>query len=375
MKKQIKEIIEIAAFTSLLILGATATLNLALKKLKNPNRSYSAFVAPYSYVSANYKKAGLSKSDIKQLLIETSPSQGWKYQPVTGFTETARRSKFVNISELGFRLNSSHQPSDESFLSKDTSQERIYFFGGSTTFGYGVTDKQTIPAQLQLERPDSQVFNFGRGYYFSEQENHLLDGLLNNGAPKPDLAIFLDGLNEGCAITTYQEQLAKLFERASSQDYNWHADEALKPFLYAISKAKNKLGIQSQTVGRDVKQNTCRNMNLPPIPFSEVFAANLRSRESICKKHGIKCLTFLQPLPGIQSIHNHINPEFKSALARKYKQIKPLLQSGEFHFLDISSSLSTIKNHAYIDDVHYSPEANTVIAKSINAAINKSTSH
>ena len=52
--------------------------------------------------------------------------------------------------------------------------------------------------------PNLQVFNFGRGYYYSEQENILLDRLINNGAKKPDIAIFIDGSTERNSINIYQ---------------------------------------------------------------------------------------------------------------------------------------------------------------------------
>mgnify|MGYP001342391119 CR=1 FL=1 len=69
---------------------------------------------------------------------------------------------------------------------------------GSTSFGYGVEDNHTIPAQLEkISNNKLKVFNFGRGYYYSQQEHDLLYDLIKKEAPIPKYAIFLDGLNEG----------------------------------------------------------------------------------------------------------------------------------------------------------------------------------
>ena len=77
----------------------------------------------------------------------------------------------------------------------------IFVLGGSTAFGYGVPDEDTVPSQLQrllgrldIARPP-RVYNFGRGAFYSTMERILFDKLITLG-PKPDLVVFLDGLNE-----------------------------------------------------------------------------------------------------------------------------------------------------------------------------------
>lgn len=372
MKRKIaKEAIKIASFTSFLLIGLTFALDQTLRHLKNKNRSYSAYVAPYPYVLKNYLDSGLNDADVKQLLIETTPNQGWRYEEILGFTETPRSGQFVNVSPLGFRRNNSTIPKDSLITTNPAKNDLIYFFGGSTTFGYGVSDNQTIPSQLEKLRPGTQVINFGRGYYYSEQENLLLDRLLNNGAAKPKVAIFLDGLNEGCTISTYKNQLQELFARSSSVDYSWRGDEILKPYVYSSNKLLSKLGLDKDNVGRDIKEQTCSNLGLSPIPIREVFSTNIKSREAICKKHGLPCLTFLQPLPGVNAQHNHINPTFKESLEKKYLLIAPTTTRRTDGLIDISESLSGLQKHAFIDDVHYSPEANAIIANEINKHLNK----
>ena len=75
----------------------------------------------------------------------------FRFVPFLGHTETDRVGKFVNFSEKdGRKVN---RP--------ETCEKYIYLYGGSTTFGYGVTDYQTISEYLQRSLTDYCVFNHG----------------------------------------------------------------------------------------------------------------------------------------------------------------------------------------------------------------------
>lgn len=76
----------------------------------------------------------------------------------------------------------------------------IFVFGGSTTFGYGIADGETIASALQRKLANSsskpiRIYNFGRGHYYSTQERILFSNLLGAGTVA-DVAVFIDGLNE-----------------------------------------------------------------------------------------------------------------------------------------------------------------------------------
>ena len=117
----------------------------------NAKTVYKSEVEKYPYVFQEYEKAGYDKSKILQLLNETWINNGWQYETRTVFKETPREGQFVNVSKLGFRRNEVNHPLDSSILDLDKNQKNklVYFFGGSTTFGYGVQDSHTIPAQLE----------------------------------------------------------------------------------------------------------------------------------------------------------------------------------------------------------------------------------
>ena len=75
----------------------------------------------------------------------------------------------------------------------------IFMFGGSTLWGTGSPDRNTIPSELQaLLGPEYDIYNFGETGYVSTQElNYLLHRLSLGDIP--DTVIFYDGVNDGYA--------------------------------------------------------------------------------------------------------------------------------------------------------------------------------
>src|SRR5712692_403554 len=103
--------------------------------------------------------------------------------------------RYVNVTESGFRLTKNQGP----WLPDRTKYLTIFLFGGSTAFGYGLPDGETVASYLQEffssccpSRP-ARIYNFARGGYFSSQERVLLEKLIVAGFI-PDMAVFIDGL-------------------------------------------------------------------------------------------------------------------------------------------------------------------------------------
>ena len=129
----------------------------------------------------------------------------------------ATTGRYINVSEHGFQQqiapplstkqeSSSYDPwshrliKDQGSWPPDPMAFNVFVFGGSTTFGTGVADEQTIASFLQefLRQGGDQdifVYNFGRPGSFSTTERQLFEQLVIFGFT-PDVAIFIDGLNE-----------------------------------------------------------------------------------------------------------------------------------------------------------------------------------
>ncbi len=139
---------------------------------------------------------GEDPARVRALLRETW-SVGYRYEPFTQFRERTVRGRYVTVDPAGFRGGGG-----VAVWPPPAAARTVFVFGGSTTFGYGLPDAETIPAALERRLAAEPactgrfaVYNFGRANYFSSQERALFERLLVDGN-RPDAAIFIDGLNE-----------------------------------------------------------------------------------------------------------------------------------------------------------------------------------
>ncbi len=151
---------------------------------------------------------GRTPDEIEQLLRETW-SRVYVYRPFVQHHEAPQTGQYVNIDPAGFRRGADPGP-----WPPDPAATNVFFFGGSTAFGYGVADDETIPSRAQEAlaaacSSDVRVYNFGGGNYYSEQERVLFEQILAAGHPI-DVAVFLDGLNEWKESPKYTARLEYL---------------------------------------------------------------------------------------------------------------------------------------------------------------------
>ena len=173
-------------------------LNLILYAIIVAKRSAKPMTPMDLYGSNKILKAypGWREEDVRTLITETWRKLDLEYEPFTGYREKSMQGKFVNVDPAGFRLSKDQAP-----WPPRPKMTNVFVFGGSTAFGYGLPDDQTIPSFLQeCGAEDSShsgpaVYNFGRATYFSSQELILFEQLLKSGFV-PQVAVFIDGIND-----------------------------------------------------------------------------------------------------------------------------------------------------------------------------------
>ena len=199
MKAKVKDIYRFAAYTTLNILVMLILLNLILAgyyKLREfdiKNVAKKILNKQSNEILVKYYKNAYSIDEIHKIIKEDYSSLKYQYQPWVEFRDRPFSGQYINIGSDGNRLNYKNQEYDPGKFT-------IFIFGGSTMRGFLIKDEDTIAAYLEKELPDCQVINFGRDFYFSTQEMLLFLSLLKEGK-KPDIAIFLDGLNDTRIIT------------------------------------------------------------------------------------------------------------------------------------------------------------------------------
>ena len=125
-------------------------------------------------------------------VMESTVVQGMYAPFVVWRTNSILSCDTLSITEDGYRLTPG--------TSQDIDAYRVFLFGGSSMWGFGVSDSCTIGAYLQrdlekmTERPVA-VLNLGQLGYASTQEMIELILQLRSGNV-PDLVVFYDGVND-----------------------------------------------------------------------------------------------------------------------------------------------------------------------------------
>ena len=312
----------------------------------------------------------LSEKESLILYLETWQKQRlFEYEQFTGHIDIPRKNlKYVNFTKLNGRK----------IKNKDVCDVNFFFYGGETTFGYNVTDKQTFSYYfndiLNNEFPNKNycVFNFGRKGYFSTQENILFQQhLLKKRFQPGDFIFFVDGANEG----GNKNVIGNLFLEdiyISLHQKHWNVYKHTFPIFFSSLPIVQFVERMQQKIKKNKNpqlQNVSENMNSEEL--LSVFQNNIDIRISICKKFVLNCYTFLQPLAGIHGIYfNNIPKNIametrpKGNERKKNQKKYSILKKAE-NFIDIAASLNNEKKLSYVDGINYSPPGNKSIAEYI----------
>jgi len=300
--------------------------------------------------------AHMSQPDAVELLRNTVALR-YRFAPWAGMRERPTISRFVNVNEYGIRSNGRPMGSIAAL------QDAIWFFGGSTTFGYGVADHESIPARLEtaLARP---VVNFGAAAFFSAQENLRLVQVLRYGY-RPSRVIFLDGINESCRVVD-DERADPRFEDLLNA-YRWEPLEIVRPVAYVTSKLGDRVAaLMGRVPPADPEESLTCDGPEGPRPLNVVHARMLAERDTLCRLYALECTTFVQPFPGLHGRHDDYlslpQPD-RDWYRDKFRLLEGNWRAAGAVF--VTDALDRHPDHAFIDSAHYSQAAHQLIAEAM----------
>jgi hypothetical protein len=318
-----------------------------------------------------------SMTDQQRLqLLNESYTRRLRFDQFVDGKEPPYHGTFVNISEHNYRITPPQGP-----WPIDPSNYNIFVFGGSTTFGYGVTDEQTIPFYLQELLSESKftarrvaVYNFGFASCYSTPERILFQQLLQNGA-KPDLVVFIDGLNDfywaDDGIWALVPQLKEAAEPRSNmrQLANYVVGiYRLTPLARAVVSVGEKFGIRDHAIDTSALVPTV----IPRYLF------NKRADELMAGEYNIPAVFVFQPVPTYNfDVHYHLFMADDLYVMWGNDVIGyPLMADYVNHhdmgkdFLWLADMQKGIQKPIYCDQVHYTAEFSKQIADQILEFIN-----
>ena len=312
----------------------------------------------------------------KQHFLDQDQLRG-EYYPFIGFKEKPLVSSTINVDKDGYRIsrNNSKKPD-------------IFFLGGSTMFGYGSNDENTIPSLFAKFTNDTlTVRNLGNGAHNSSQNLiKIQDELLNFKNPK--YIISYEGANE----------LVNLLKGINSNYkhlYSLQFKKNINNYLLNENKLRFKSLLESQTkflksfmlfflskigfIESEHPQNSFNNDQKSVEKSVDLFLNNWKSLSLIGKEEKIKVFLFLQP---VVSSNNHKTDylvdmiDYKTFYDKMYFLIKekifsePSLEIVKNNFYDLSKKLDAKEPYFY-DHVHINPKGNLIITKEITKQIFK----
>ncbi|MEN9576817.1 MAG: hypothetical protein RL514_4672 [Verrucomicrobiota bacterium] len=312
----------------------------------------------------------LTDAEILQLQEETW-GRHLAYEPFTEFKEGKFSGKHLNVSPAGFRFGAEAGP-----WPPDPQRMNLFVFGGSTTFGYGVADGETLPAQLQVQlrrlAPAKQVsvYNYGRGFFASTQERILFQQLLLQGR-RPAIAVFVDGVND--AVFPADESALSADLDAAVRRKNGQAHDLGLLGQFPLLRPVERLLVGDATPAREQALWRMVNPSGQPPSLEQMtqwvgtrFLTNARLSAATGRELGVRTLFVWQPCPFYHSDPTRFPFKFNAGdqfvratyehMTRRDRKELPE------HFLWLADGQDTLPGPLYVDAAHYSSAFNAVLA-------------
>ena len=329
---------------------------LYFQKLGNDNFAIiSAYKSVVFRASDDYKSRLVNNNNLlrpdsikvnEQIVNEVIASNSFEYTPWVDFKLKDFTGKYVNSK--GFVRKS--VPDKYSNPAKPAIK-KIFLFGGSTMFGFDVTDNETIASALIdiyskecIGCSSIQVFNYGVLSYYSYNELMLFNYLLSTNNI-PDVAVFLDGLNDLFMFQAARERLPWYYFRLKENIQN-EKDSTLS--LFQLKKGQSE-----QEAAKNVVDN---------------YLSNISHIKRLGEIYKSDALFFIQPNPYYHYPNQLKDPVADTSENKLIKYGYDLLKikcdtSSGTYFL--GNMLESEKELPFIDEIHYSPHMNRRIAREI----------
>ncbi|MDK9713613.1 MAG: hypothetical protein OEL86_05800 [Sulfuritalea sp.] len=343
-------------------------LEVALAPFRTINRDLreKRFVVE-NWPSLSKAYPNFSQAEVISLVSEARGSMvRLAYAPWIQFGSPPIKAAYVNSN--GVRRRGSTSTDWESAI-PDGRHFDVYFFGGSTMFGFGVPDGETLPAQFEKMAPrawNARAFNYGVPSYYSRQETLLFEMLLRNGEI-PKAAVFLDGLNDVLQPTaSYRRE--PFFTPLMRRRMEISVDLASLALDSNIMRALHTVGLVPST------SSLTHGYYDPPAGVSIEMAANrilenyfenMRFTQLLCEAYHVECFFVWQPSPMFE-YHRDEDSLSRKTPTPLSKIIYEKISALKVHppgFIDLSRSLDGFEGQPFVDEFHYSSPFMAVLAK------------
>jgi hypothetical protein len=352
-----------------------------------------------------------------QEVLELRHDPGDVAHPTLEFMETPVQSKYYNVGVENMRYTK--------YVRGEHAKEKIsgatWVLGGSTTFGHGVSDDETIPYYLNELDTGSVYINFaGEAYHQSLEIDKLL--LLLKKGYTAKRVVFVDGLNDivvmkesnfppaetpmrfydAYGYVTNMERLktpeyelilgrlpifdwlqseleTRKFKDVSVSEANGYDDIYSSGSLYHENPILHyKLTLAaSQDYG-----DALRNISWYEDKILSYYRLNDGFLQAIARAFGFQYYVFFQPQANLSprnpfhrdSVHYAEDPRYRYCQLMVEKVREAIREGSLPNFYDISDVDADCQD-CYVDFTHYNPRLCKLIAESIIMRIHERDAH
>ena len=223
----------------------------------------------------------------------------------------------------------------------------VWFFGGSTMFGFGQRDEHTIPSEIVRSAAADghriEAVNFGTPTWAIWQEAAELDRRLAQGPP-PDLVVFYDGCNDWA-------NFVQLLGAGRNVDYAW------------------AIGSPFDANPKEPEPKTPAERTARLLRYAKVPNQALGDVQDLAAEHGFDLVRFWQPVAQAA----RWNPKETRTLdrldislddvperRREYQALREAI--GPPDAIDVSDALDELDAPVYLDWCHTNEVGSKLVA-------------
>ncbi len=303
-------------------------------------------------------------------------SRPMQFDTFTGSRERPFNGTYVTVDPAGFRHIAGQAP-----WPPNPKHYNVFVFGGSTMFGYGIANHETVSSYLQADlraagATTTAVYNFGQGAWFSAQERILFEKMVLSGH-KPNLAIFVDGLNEYHADgEANKTSIAEAEEKGNLAGLILPKIPLGRAFISFQQRLNKRFSTNRTVTSTD---QAAKNFGDPEIVTSILnrYLTNKKITEAAAGNLGIKTLFVWQPVPlykynlsyhlfGKEADTDNDTHQFSRYT---YPALAALIKNNQIslgnNFLWLADLQADKKEPLYVDSVHYNPAMSSYLSRAI----------
>ncbi len=354
-----RSFVKVVAFNVLLFFALLGMLFLlpplgfSMYKVANKLLSEKTQVLPSVY--AEYAWATRHFEEIEELTTSYYDHVVWQRDDFEGETITIKDGLRVTLNPAA----------------NDSSDDKIWFFGGSTIWGTGVNDANTISSIFAVNE-QYHATNFGESSYIARQSlARLIQAYVNDRYQGKKTVIFYDGVNDvihKCRFENSGSGSAREF--SIRQTLKRGDDFSLRTTFHQLMNFLSKVRTVAVSNNLTSEQYYDCHSNARKAEHIAATLVNIWSLAGkLSKLNGDRFIAVLQPVAYFSDPDiGHLQGKLSDIEARQFQVVYPKILAAAknrgFEFLDLTNLYDGV-GPVYSDFCHVGPRGNRLVANAI----------